>query len=100
MQARHWRWSMAGGVAACCNWSCAASAKSMEDDAAATETATDQSATRGCVRRGRREEEMIADLKAAGLDWRVEFSEEDAKRYKKLERTNRIRTNNAERKKG
>ena len=45
-------------------------------------------------------ERRIADLKAAGLDWRVEFSEEDAKRYKKLERTNRIRTNNAERKKG
>jgi len=44
-------------------------------------------------------ERRIAELKAAGLDWRVEFSEEDTKRYKKLERTNRIRTNNAEREK-
>lgn len=40
-------------------------------------------------------ERRIAALKAEGLDWRNEFSEEDAKRYRKLERVNRIKTNNA-----
>jgi hypothetical protein len=42
-------------------------------------------------------ERRIAALKAEGLDWRAEFSEEDAKRYRKLERTHRIRENNASR---
>lgn len=41
-------------------------------------------------------ERRIAALKATGLDWRQEFSPEDQARYRKLERTNRIKTNNAE----
>ena len=69
---------MAGGVATCCNWSCPACAKSMEDDATTAKTATDQSATRGCVRRGRREE-MIADLKVAVDQYKAEVADLKAK---------------------
>lgn len=40
-------------------------------------------------------ERRITALKAEGLDWRQEFSPEDQARYRKLERTNRIKMNNA-----
>ena len=51
----------------------------MEDDATTAETATDQSATRGCVRRGRREEDIIADLKAAVDQYKAEVANLKAK---------------------
>lgn len=40
-------------------------------------------------------ERRIAALKEEGLDWRTEFSAEDAARYRKLERVARMKANNA-----